>query len=89
MVLPAGRQALLPLLEEQLLSGWPMLQGALAILLGLGAARLALWATRFVWVYFARPARDPCQWGPWAVVTGATDGIGRAYSHLLAARGEQ
>lgn len=36
---------------------------------------------------FLRPAKDLKKLGPWAVVTGATDGIGRAYAFAFAQRG--
>lgn len=44
----------------------------------------------FQWLYasFLRPAKDLKRaYGPWAVVTGATDGIGRAIAVELASRG--
>ena len=40
-----------------------------------------------VYIYFIRPGQNLKQYGPWAVVTGATDGIGRAYADVLAAAG--
>uniref|UniRef100_A0A8D0L494 3-ketoacyl-CoA reductase n=1 Tax=Sphenodon punctatus TaxID=8508 RepID=A0A8D0L494_SPHPU len=39
-----------------------------------------------VWV-LGSPARVGPEWGAWAVVTGATDGIGKAYAEELAKRG--
>ncbi|KAG2572921.1 hypothetical protein PVAP13_7KG210500 [Panicum virgatum] len=64
---------------------------ALAALAALGlllaaraAARLALW----LYAAFLRPARQlRRRYGAWAVVTGATDGIGRALAFRLAAAG--
>ncbi|TKW05050.1 hypothetical protein SEVIR_7G151100v4 [Setaria viridis] len=48
------------------------------------AARLALW----LYAAFLRPARPlRRRYGAWAVVTGATDGIGRALASRLAAAG--
>lgn len=41
------------------------------------------------WVYsaFLRPHKDLVKYGPWALVTGCTDGIGRAFAFRLAQRG--
>ena len=41
-----------------------------------------------VYVYFLRPAKSIRAYGPWAIVTGATDGIGRAYADALAKKGK-
>jgi hypothetical protein len=38
-------------------------------------------------VYFVRPGKKLKQLGDWAVVTGATDGIGKAYAAALAKQG--
>lgn len=64
------------------------LLGGLALLLVLATARLLLGIARFVHTYYLRPAINPRTFGPWAVVTGASDGIGRALSNLLAEKGE-
>lgn len=37
--------------------------------------------------FFLRPGKDLRKYGQWAVVTGATDGIGRAYAFELASKG--
>jgi len=37
--------------------------------------------------FFGRPGKDLKQYGSWAVVTGATDGIGKAYCFELAKQG--
>jgi 17beta-estradiol 17-dehydrogenase / very-long-chain 3-oxoacyl-CoA reductase len=36
---------------------------------------------------FLRPGKDLKKFGKWAVITGATDGIGLAYAHALAKKG--
>lgn len=63
---------------------------AVGILLVLAAVRALAWTARFVWVYWLRAGVDPLSFGgkgSWAVVTGASEGIGRAYAGLLAERG--
>ncbi|KAK9822366.1 hypothetical protein WJX81_002026 [Elliptochloris bilobata] len=40
-----------------------------------------------VYVYFLRPGKSLKRLGSWAIVTGATDGIGLAYSKALAKKG--
>lgn len=42
----------------------------------------------FFFNYFIRPGKDLKGLGEWAVVTGATDGIGRAYASALAKKGD-
>ena len=57
-------------------------------LLGLIAAiRSVVRLGRGVWVYVLRPGKNLKRYGSWAVVTGATDGIGRAYAEALAKKG--
>ncbi|CAN6235417.1 unnamed protein product [Urochloa humidicola] len=64
---------------------WALALAALGLLLtARAAARLALW----VYAAFLRPAKPlRRRYGAWAVVTGATDGIGRALAFRLAAAG--
>ena len=57
------------------------------IVLALAVLRLALGIANFLWAYFLRPGRDLKSYGSWAVVTGATDGIGKAYAAALAKKG--
>eukprot|EP00128_Syssomonas_multiformis_P014529 Colp12_sorted_trinity150504_noHs@26664 len=41
-----------------------------------------------IWVYFLRPGKNLKKvYGEWAVVTGSTDGIGKAYAEELARKG--
>ena len=41
-----------------------------------------------LFVYFLRPGKSIKSYGPWAIITGATDGIGRAYADALAKKGK-
>lgn len=42
----------------------------------------------FIYVYFLRPGKNLKFYGSWAVVTGASDGIGKAYCEELARKGK-
>lgn len=46
-------------------------------------AKLLTW----VWVMFLRPPKNLKQYGSWALITGSTDGIGRALASELASKG--
>ncbi|CAN6268298.1 unnamed protein product [Urochloa humidicola] len=64
---------------------WALALAALGLLVSTRAvARLALW----LYAAFLRPAKPlRRRYGAWAVITGATDGIGRALASHLAAAG--
>ncbi|KAJ4710943.1 Very-long-chain 3-oxoacyl-CoA reductase 1-like [Melia azedarach] len=42
---------------------------------------------KWVWVMFLRPAKNLKDYGSWAIITGATDGIGKALAFELASKG--
>jgi hypothetical protein len=61
---------------------------ALSLSLGLvQLCRIGLAVDLFFWRHFIRPAKKLKKYGSWAAVTGATDGIGRAYCDELAKQG--
>lgn len=53
----------------------------------LSTAGFVLRYTQFLWRQFLRPAKSLKKYGKWAIVTGATDGIGREYCNFLAKQG--
>jgi len=56
--------------------------------LAIAVLRAVVGIVSFIFIYFLRPAKNLKFYGSWAVVTGATDGIGKAYAVELAKRGE-
>ncbi|PRQ40075.1 putative very-long-chain 3-oxoacyl-CoA reductase [Rosa chinensis] len=42
---------------------------------------------RWVWVMFLRPPRNLKEYGSWAIITGSTDGIGKALAFEMASKG--
>lgn len=42
---------------------------------------------KWVYVYFLRPAKNLKNYGSWALITGPTDGIGKAFAFQLAQKG--
>ena len=51
------------------------------------AVRLGSFLFRLVRVYFLSTPLDVTKLGEWAIVTGSTDGIGKAYANALASKG--
>ena len=69
----------------------PLAALGLCVLVVLGLATLTskIWSLlEFVNVYFLRPGKNLRRLGDWAAVTGATDGIGKAYAEALAKQGD-
>jgi len=60
---------------------------ALALIGALGCAKLASKISSNMFKTFVRPSKNLRKLGQWAVVTGATDGIGKAYAKALAKKG--
>jgi len=58
-----------------------------ALLGGLVLARFGLKFITGFYQYFLRPAKNLTKFGKWAVITGATDGIGKGYAMALAKKG--
>jgi hypothetical protein len=58
------------------------------IYLFISLLRAVLGVVNFFFIYFIRPAKNLKFYGSWAVVTGATDGIGKAYCVELAKKGK-
>ncbi|KAM7269418.1 hypothetical protein ACFE04_024915 [Oxalis oulophora] len=42
---------------------------------------------KWVWVFFLRPSKNLKEYGSWAMITGSTDGIGKALAFELASKG--
>lgn len=59
------------------LLGWGLAKAVTSVSAGL----------QFVWRQYLRPGKNLSKYGKWAIVTGATDGIGRAYCDELAKQG--
>ncbi|THU44477.1 hypothetical protein C4D60_Mb02t07790 [Musa balbisiana] len=68
----------------QTLPTWLILAAAVGVL---ALLRLSFAALSWAFVTFLRPGKDLRRYGSWAVVTGSTDGIGRAFALQLARRG--
>lgn len=46
------------------------------------------WAASFLYSAFGSTGKDLRKYGPWAVVTGSTDGIGKAMAFELSKKGK-
>eukprot|EP00903_Cladosiphon_okamuranus_P007631 g7400.t1 len=65
----------------------PSVVNALALVGGLVLVRSALCLLGAVFTTFLRPGKNLKKYGEWAVVTGATDGIGKAMAFEMAKKG--
>lgn len=65
----------------------PSLEVVSVHLVGLFGLSLAFRALSHFYKTFLRPGKNLAKLGKWAVVTGATDGIGKAYAFALAKQG--
>lgn len=81
----------LPEMPAPLVEATSNLRPAQLAFLLLGVAvyvRFGLRLLAYLWVYAIRPGLNPKKrFGPYCVVTGATDGIGKAYAVALAKKG--
>jgi hypothetical protein len=50
---------------------------------------IAIKVMLFGYTYWIRPSKLSTKLGEWAVVTGCTDGIGKAYAFALAEKGRE
>lgn len=72
---------------QQAFAAAPAPLQALAVVGGLLVARLALQLLGGFYAFFLRPSKALKKFGQWAIVTGATDGIGKALAVELARKG--
>lgn len=56
-------------------------------IIGVAVALKAIHVLSLIYKFFLREAVDVTKYGKWAIVTGATDGIGKAWAFELASRG--
>ena len=68
------------------MSSADILNAVITLLPALGGV-IGLYVVLAVYKYFLRPSINLKKYGEWAVVTGATDGIGNAICHELARKG--
>lgn len=49
--------------------------------------RVSLYFLRWIYIFFLRPSKNLLDYGRWAIVTGPTDGIGKAMAFEMARKG--
>ncbi|KAL9241151.1 hypothetical protein vseg_015293 [Gypsophila vaccaria] len=59
----------------------PLIVGLLTV------SRTLLGVLKWVYISFVRPSKNLKKYGSWAVITGATDGIGKGYAFEMAKKG--
>ncbi|KAJ9563886.1 hypothetical protein OSB04_009046, partial [Centaurea solstitialis] len=75
----------LPFLET--LNHQPLWLNFLFLLGSLSFLKASTSILKWVYINFFRPSKDLKKYGSWALVTGSTDGIGKAFSFELAKKG--
>lgn len=68
----------------QYLKTQPIWLFSLTVIGFLSLAKISLASLRWIYVSFLRPGKDLKKYGQWAVVTGSTDGIGKAFAFQFA-----
>ncbi|XP_054807187.1 very-long-chain 3-oxoacyl-CoA reductase 1-like [Prosopis cineraria] len=67
---------------------WPEIFQVATCSLGfITLSKALIYFVRWVWIMFLRPPKNLKTYGSWAIVTGSTDGIGKAISLELASKG--
>lgn len=64
-----------------------MLQTIITVVGAIVLARFLFDLVNGIFIHFIRPAKNLKKYGSWAIVTGATDGIGKAFAFELAGQG--
>ncbi|XP_078447485.1 very-long-chain 3-oxoacyl-CoA reductase 1-like [Wolffia australiana] len=65
----------------------PLFVVLLSCLGALTVARFSFFLIKYLYIFFLRPQKNLLNYGRWAVITGSTDGIGKALSFELASLG--
>ena len=68
----------------QYLKTQPIWLFTLTVIGFLSLAKISLASLRWIYVSFLRPGKDLKKYGQWAVLTGSTDGIGKAFAFQFA-----
>ncbi|KXS12197.1 short-chain dehydrogenase/reductase [Gonapodya prolifera JEL478] len=83
--LPVIHDALAPILANKQATDAIWIVGAAVV--ASTAIRALLFLGNTIYTSFLRPAKKLSKLGKWAIVTGATDGLGKAYAKALAKQG--